>query len=387
MTLSPAFSPDAARSLAGPDWLRSRRAEAAERALATAWPTAEEELWRYSRIRDLTLADMTVGTAVTSITGGEAYEAAIDPEMWGAVMSVPLDLFADLNNAFSTAPIVLRIPRGHRVAEPILISHSLPRGTASFPRLIIDAQENSEVTVIETFTGGSRGLVSPVVELRVAQAARVRYQAVNEIERDGWIIGNQVARSERDSTTILATVALGGGYARVRTDARLLGQGAHGEQIGVGFGEGDQMLDMRVTQTHAAPRTTSDLLFKGAVQDRARSVYTGLIHIEKNARGSRAFQTNRNLKLSSEAWADSVPNLDIENNDVKCSHASTVGPIDADQRFYLESRGVPPEIADRLIVLGFFDEVIDKLPGQVLSGQLRAEVAGKLDRRTVEVPV
>ena len=145
------------------------------------------------------------------------------------------------------------------------------------------------------------------------------------------------------------------------------------------------MLDLRVTQTHAAPKTTSDLLFKGAVQDRARSVYTGLIHIEKDARGARAFQTNRNLKLSSEAWADSVPNLDIENNDVKCSHASTVGPIDEEQRFYLESRGIPPEIADRLIVLGFFDEVIDKLPAQLLSAELRAEVAGKLDRRPVEV--
>lgn len=385
MTLSPAFSPDAARSLAGPDWLRSSRVEAAERALATDWPTADDELWRYSRISQLSLADMSISAAVTTLDGADAYLADVDPDLWQAVMRVPLDLFADLNNAFSAAPIVVRIPRGHTASEPILISHVLPAGSASFPRLIIDAEENSDVTVIEKFTGGSGGLIAPVVELRVAQAARVRYQAVNEIDRDGWIIGNQIARSERDSTTILATVALGGGYARVRTDARLLGQGAHGEQIGVGFGEGDQMLDMRVTQTHAAPRTTSDLLFKGAVQDRARSVYTGLIHIEKNARGSRAFQTNRNLKLSPEAWADSVPNLDIENNDVKCSHASTVGPIDADQRFYLESRGVPPEIADRLIVLGFFDEVIDKLPGQVLSAELRAEVAGKLDRRGAEV--
>ncbi len=385
MTLSSAFSPDAARLLAGPDWLRSRRVESAERALATAWPTADDEIWRYSRIGQLSLADMMVACAHTIVEGGDAYVAEVDPDLWGAIMSVPLDLFADLNNAFSTAPIVLRIPRGTSAAEPILVSHVLPAGMASFPRLIIDAEENSEATIIEKFTGGSRGLVSPVVELRVAQSARVRYQAVNEIDRDGWFIGNQVARSERDSTTILATVALGGSYARVRTDARLLGQGAHGEQIGVGFGEGDQMLDMRVTQTHAAPRTTSDLLFKGAVQDRARSVYTGLIHIEKNARGSRAFQTNRNLKLSPEAWADSVPNLDIENNDVKCSHASTVGPIDAEQRFYLESRGVPPEIADRLIVLGFFDEVIDKLPGQLLCDELRAEVAGKLDRRAVGV--
>ena len=385
MTLSPAFSPDSAGALAGPAWLQARRREAAERVAATAWPTAEDELWRYSRIDQLDLSAMSVGLADTSVESGDGFVVEIDPDTWCSIMASPLDLFADLNNAFSLAPIVIRVPRGKAAAAPIVITHRLPAGVASFPRLIVDAGENAEVTIIEQFVGASQGLVAPVMELRAAQSARVRYQAVNELERDAWLIANQISRSERDSTTVLATVALGGGYARVRTDARLLGQGAHGEQIGVSFGEGDQMLDLRVTQTHAAPKTTSDLLFKGAVQDRARSVYTGLIHIEKDARGARAFQTNRNLKLSSEAWADSVPNLDIENNDVKCSHASTVGPIDEEQRFYLESRGIPPEIADRLIVLGFFDEVIDKLPAQLLSAELRAEVAGKLDRRPVEV--
>ena len=383
MTLSPAFHPDAARSLAGPSWLQARRTDAAERVAATAWPTIEEELWRYSRIDQLDLSLMSLGQALTTIDDGDRFVVDLDPDMWCSIMANPLDLFADLNNAFADAPIVIRVPRGGVGSSPIVITHHLPVGLASFPRLIIDADENAEVTVIEKFVGGSGGLVAPVMELRAAQSARVRYQAVNQLDRDTWLIANQVARGERDSTTVLATVALGGSYARVRTDARLQGQGAHGEQIGVSFGEGDQMLDLRVTQTHAAPKTTSDLLFKGAVQDRARSVYTGLIHIEPNARGSRAFQTNRNLKLSPEAWADSVPNLDIENNDVKCSHASTVGPIDEEQRFYLESRGVPPEIADRLIVLGFFDEVIDKLPAQVLSAELRAEVAGKLDRRPV----
>ena len=385
MTLSDAFSPIAAGVLAGPAWLQARRFEAAERAAATSWPTAEDELWRYSRIDQLDLSAMTVASATTTVEGGEGFLAEIDPDTWCSIMALPLDLFADLNNAFSAAPILIRVPRGKAAIAPIFITHRLAPGVATFPRLVIDAGDNAEITVIEKFVGGSQGLVAPVMELRAAQSARVRYQAVNELDRDAWLIANQVSRGERDSTTVLATVALGGGYARVRTDARLLGQGAHGEQVGVSFGEGDQMLDLRVTQTHAAPKTTSDLLFKGAVQDRARSVYTGLIHIEKEARGSRAFQTNRNLKLSSDAWADSVPNLDIENNDVKCSHASTVGPIDEEQRFYLESRGIPPEIADRLIVLGFFDEVIDKLPGQLLSAELRAEVAGKLDRRPAEV--
>ena len=153
---------------------------------------------------------------------------------------------------------------------------------------------------------------------------------------------------------------MGGDYARSRVDCRLTGRGATGNLRAAYFGEGDQMLDFRTFQDHLAPDTTSDLLFKGAVAGTSRSVYTGLIHVAKEARGTNAFQTNRNVKLSDGAWAESVPNLEIENNDVHCSHASTVGPIDEDQRFYLESRGVPPEAAERLIVAGFFAEVLEQ---------------------------
>ena len=127
-----------------------------------------------------------------------------------------------------------------------------------------------------------------------------------------------------------------------------------------------------------APRTRSDLLFKGAVRDTAKSVYTGLIKIRDNADKSEAFQTNRNLTLSSGAWAESVPNLEIETNDVKCSHASTVGPIDDEQRFYLESRGIRPEIAERLVVFGFFADVIDRLPSAAHPELLRQKVGEKL---------
>jgi Fe-S cluster assembly protein SufD len=207
----------------------------------------------------------------------------------------------------------------------------------------------------------------------------VRYLAVNELSHQTWSIGHQQATGDRDSSTLLATVALGGDYARVRTEARLIGQGGSTRQIALYFAGGDQMHDFRTIQDHAAPHTTSDLLFKGAVQDRSKSVYTGLIRIRENAKGTTAFQTNRNLTLSEGAWAESVPNLDIETNDVKCSHASTVGPIDEDQRFYLESRGIRPEIAERLVVLGFFDEVLDQLPAGDLADDLRNRVSAKLD--------
>jgi len=128
------------------------------------------------------------------------------------------------------------------------------------------------------------------------------------------------------------------------------------------LGNDSQTLDFRTFQKHDAPDTNSNLLFKGAVDGNSRSVYTGLIRVEKEARGTNAFQTNRNLKLSDTAWAESVPNLEIETNDVKCSHASTVGPVDEEQVFYLESRGVPTEVAQRLIVSGFFDEVLEEFP-------------------------
>jgi Fe-S cluster assembly protein SufD len=163
-----------------------------------------------------------------------------------------------------------------------------------------------------------------------------------------------------------------------------VGQGGSSELLAAFFGEGEQMHDFRTLQEHAAPRTTSDLLFKGAVGDTARSVYSGMIRIHPGAKGSKAFQTNRNLVLSEGAHADSVPNLDIQENDVRCSHASAVGPIDPDHRYYLESRGVRPEAADRLILLGFFDDLFARVTVPGIRGHLVSEVATRLGQATRE---
>ena len=145
------------------------------------------------------------------------------------------------------------------------------------------------------------------------------------------------------------------------------------------------MLDFRTLQDHAAPHTQSNLLFKGAVEDQARSVYAGLIRIREQAGRSEAYQTNRNLVLTEGAGAESIPNLEILNNDVKCSHASAVGSIDEDQLYYLESRGVSPEEAERLIVLGFFDDVLDRLPLRTLTASLRRSIVEKIEHRRVRV--
>jgi Fe-S cluster assembly protein SufD len=361
--------------------------ELLEQLASVPLPTADEEIWRYSRIGDLDLGRFTAGTLTTTVDGpDDLVVRAFDADGLDARLTEPADVFAGLNDTFM-APLTIRVPRHRIVDEPIVVTHLITGGIdaaglagAVFPRLVIEAGENSSVTVVERFVSATPGqaLVVPVVQVQAAQAARVEYLAADELDRAVWKIGHQRALGDRDSTTTLASVALGAGYGRVRTEARLVGTGSSTRQVAIYFAADDQMHDFRTIQDHDAPHTTSDLLFKGAVQDIARSVYTGLISIREHARGTAAYQTNRTLTLSEGAWAESVPNLDIRTNDVSCSHASTVGPIDDDQRFYLESRGVPPEVAERLVVLGFFDEVIEQLPAGVVAAELRRAVASKL---------
>ena len=344
---------------------------------AVTLPTTDAEIWRYSRIGELDLAAYTPTDHQVDVTGDDGLAVRTDAV---ELFDTTPDVFAGLNRSAGRT-LHLVVPAGRVLTEPIVVTHSIPGGGAlTTPRLVVEAGADSEVTIIERFVSSSEGpaLTLPVLQVRVAAAARVRYLCVNDLSESAWSIGHQQSESDRDSTLLLSTVALGGDYARVRTEARSVGRGASTRQVALYFADGEQMHDFRVIQEHVAPHTSSDLLFKGAVQDHSASVYTGLISIGEEARGTVAYQTNRTLTLSEGAWAESVPNLDIRTNDVKCSHASTVGPIDEDQRFYLESRGVHPETAERLVVLGFFDEVLTQLPSTEIADDLRARVAAKL---------
>ncbi|MEN9644682.1 MAG: hypothetical protein RL238_1351 [Actinomycetota bacterium] len=343
-------------------------------------PSTESEVWRYSRIAELDLAAFHPATHDVSVVGADGL--TVRPELTAElVASMPVhDVFDELHAAHAHT-IEIHVPAGKVLAEPIVVTHHVSGdGSAVFPRLVVHAGADSEFTVVERFESDPdvRALIVPRLVLHASQAARVSYLGVNLLAHSVWQLGHQQATGERDSTTLLATVALGGDYARVRTDARVVGQGATTRQVALYYADGQQMHDFRTLQDHIAPKTNSDLLFKGAVQDTAKSVYTGLIRIGEDAKGSAAYQTNRNLTLSEGAWAESVPNLDIRTNDVKCSHASTVGPIDDEQRFYLESRGIPPETAERLVILGFFDDVLSALPVGSLRPELRQRVADKL---------
>ena len=376
-------------------------------------PTTDEEIWRYSRIAELDLDAFTPASPTDDATLPEPLQrvvaavpdaAAVVIVRNGFVVSTtvtdsaieladdapdlePVDAFGWLHREHARR-LVVRIPRGHVVDAPVLVlSWTDVDGASTFPHLVVDAGEDSSVSVYE-HSGAPDGLSAlsvPVTELRAGPAARLRYLHGQVLGSRMWQIARQVSTVERDATLSTGLVALGGDYARVRIESAMTGRGASGEMLAAYFGEQRQMHDIRTLQDHVAPGTTSNLLFKGAVEGRAQSIYTGLIHIGKQAAGVNAFQTNRNIKLSDGAWAHSDPNLEIENNDVRCSHASTIGPVDEDQRFYLESRGVPPSVAERLIVMGFFDEVLDRLAVPALAPLLRDEIAGKLARREAEV--
>ena len=345
-------------------------------------PTADEEIWRYSRIDLLQPERFTPSPARTDII--DPHGVCSTTATSSAVASP--DVFAALN-AESMNEVRIDVRAGTTLEAPIIITHHIDAGTAALPRTIVEMGRDAEATVVERFVSAASGvaLCVPVLSAHLDDAARLRYLAVNDLDTEAWQIGHQLAEQGRDTSLLLSTVTLGGYYTRARTEARALGSGSQSRQVALYFAAGDQMHDFRVIQSHEAPHTSSDLLFKGAVQDHARSVYTGLISIDENARQTSAHQTNRNLTLSEGAWAESVPNLDIRTNDVSCSHASTVGPIDAEQRFYLESRGVPPEVAERLVVLGFFDEVIDRLPRVDIVDAVRRRVVERLNIASEEV--
>jgi Fe-S cluster assembly protein SufD len=209
----------------------------------------------------------------------------------------------------------------------------------------------------------------------------VRYVSLQDWGRGVTHLSVQRARIDRDAQVRSLAVTFGADLSRTEVESILAGPGGHSEMLGVYFTDGSQHFDHRSLQDHVAPNCTSDLLYKGALRDSSRVVYSGLIHIAPGAKGSNAFQTNRNVVLSDEAKADSIPNLEIENNDVKCSHAASVGPVDEDQVFYLQSRGISRDEAERLIVRGFFQEVLDRVPleevRQGLDAAIEDELRGK----------
>jgi Fe-S cluster assembly protein SufD len=285
-----------------------------------------------------------------------------------AIEAVPPEKgkFEALNGALWTDGILLYVPKGVRLVLPIRVTRWVSQpGVCIFSRTLIVADPASQVSFVDEILSedlGSQTLVSNAVEVLAQDGAQVQYVSLQRLGRGAFYQSSQRTLAQRDSTLDTLNVSMGATTSRVDLNARLLGPGANSDMLGLYFGDDSQHFDHNTSQDHVAPDTASNLLYKGALDHSSRSVFRGIIRVHPKAQKTDAYQTNRNLLLSDQARADSLPNLEIQANDVRCSHGATVGQLDAESRFYLMSRGLTREQAERLVVMGFLGEVLSRLP-------------------------
>ena len=382
-----------------PDWLRARRREALSAYERLPMPSRTDEEWRRTDIAGLKPESYArfehpngAGAARPALPKGVIYEplavaAAKHPDVVEPLLFSLLhherDRFAALHSAFFTGGDLIYVPDGVTIDEPILGQHfSHEAGTSVLPHTLVVAGRGARFNYLDEYIaeGGEDGAAyrSGSAEIFVGEGAEVGYVSLQKWGRHAWHFGDQRARVEKDGTLRLFNVTLGAKFSKNRVEASLVGPGATAELKAIYFASGEQFFDFHTLQDHQVGNTTSDLLFKGALQDTARTVYAGLIKIEKHAARSDAYQANRNLVLSDKAKATSIPMLEIDNNDVRCTHGATVGPVDPNHLFYLRSRGIPEPTAKRMLIQGFFGDVLDRIPfddaRKLVEGELEARL-------------
>jgi len=289
--------------------------------------------------------------------------------------------FAALHLARLATGTFLHIPKNVRIDAPIEIFHWVEgENVAVFPHTLIVCGENSQATVVEHFLSadGQPALACAVNDLHVGRGASLTYVTRQEWSRDTLCFHLNATRVARDASALALQANLGGAYVRTENLSRLLGEGGRSDMLAVSPGSGDQFFDQRTFQEHAAPHTTSDLLFVNALDDRSRSVFSGLIRADEGAHFIDAYQKARNLLLSPQAEADSLPGLEIQADRVKCTHGATTGAIDPEQIFYLLARGIAPREARRLITLGFLGDALKRLPSDAIRMFLDEAIARRL---------
>ena len=279
---------------------------------------------------------------------------------------VPPDrtMFTALHAAFRTGGTFVLVPDDTKVDLPIqALTYLDADGAAIFPHTLLVVGNGAEVTFIDRYVSPDlgRAFSDAITEIHVGHGAHVRYASIQEWGSGVTHLGIQRIHVGRDAEIRTLAIGFGASLARAEAETVLAEPGGFSEMLGVFFADEDQHFDHRSLQDHVAPNCTSDLLYKGALRDRSRAVYSGWVHVRPDAQKTDAMQTSRNIVLSEHAKADAIPNLEIEANDVRCGHAASVGPVDEDAIFYLTSRGIPRDEAERLIVSGFFQEVLDRV--------------------------
>jgi Fe-S cluster assembly protein SufD len=279
---------------------------------------------------------------------------------------VPTDRtkFLALHGAFRTGGTFLHVPDGLEIELPLqTLTYLDADGGAVFPHTLIVVGKHASVTFIDRYVSPdlTRAFSDAVTEIIVGDGSRVRYASIQDWGSGVTHLGVQRARVGRDAEIRTLAIGFGADLSRAEAETLLAEPGGFSEMLGIFFADGEQHFDHRTLQDHVAPNCQSDLLYKGALRDHSRAVYSGWVHVRPDAQKTNAMQTSRNIVLSEHAKADAIPNLEIEANDVRCGHAASVGPVDEETIFYLQSRGIPREDAERLIVSGFFQEVLDRV--------------------------
>lgn len=301
----------------------------------------------------------------------------------GKIVKPEEGLFPAMVQAFGRDGLVLFVPKNAKVDLPLhsVVWNTLEK-TAYFSHVVVVLEENAEVTYIhETASPDVNiepGFHAGVVEILVGENAKLQFVELQSLGKNVWNFSNERARVEKNGTIEWTFGAIGSHLTKNFTDLDLVGEGATGKMSGFYFTNGKQHLDHDTQQNHLAPSTTSDLLFKGALLDNSRSVWQGMIYVAPDAKKTDGYQANRNLILNRNAHADSLPGLEILTDDVRCTHGATVGKIDPDEIFYLLSRGIPRKEAERLIVEGFFDPIMQRIPFEGVRNRFQQYIHNKM---------
>jgi Fe-S cluster assembly protein SufD len=383
-----------------PTWLADSRLHAWEAYLQRPMPTARDEDWRRTDIEALDLTRLqTVALKRTSVASVEKYFEATDtlsPEAvkQGVIFcdittaiekhpdkirdyilnSCDNDKFCLLNRALFNNGTFIYVPRGVTLEKPLVIGLEFNEegveagyGAAAFPRVIIAAEDNSNVDVVFVLSSSQgkaeqSSLASALVDVHVKRGARVNYLELQDFAHNVFYVQRVNSNVEQDGRFNSLSVAIGGKQTKSDIATFLKDRGSSSAVLGVVLGSDGSKFSFNTIQEHNAPDTTSDINFRVALKDTSSSVYQGIIKVDKIAQRTNAYQSNKNLLLGGDAKADSIPKLEILADDVKCSHGATVGPVDREQLFYLRSRGLTESEAEQLVVLGFFRKVVEQFP-------------------------
>jgi Fe-S cluster assembly protein SufD len=367
------------------------RPELLARYAALPLPTTQDEHWRFTDLRGFD-PDAFSANGATTVAAGERMldidvagvarvsEAGIEidrapegvtfepltpgDERLGALVGGD-EKFAAHNLASWQHGLLVVVPRGVELDKPLYvrISNSVEGGSLFF-RLLVVAEQGARFSLIEEYTSSSpdlRAYTNVVSELFCEQDSKLEYVSIQNLSRETWHFGSHHARVGRDAELDWVAGGFGSRKGKVWIQNDLAGQGATSRVTGAYFTDGEQHIDYDTFQLHQAPDTTSDFAFKGALRDKSTAVWRGMIRVEKDAQRTNAYQENRNLMLSPTTHAVPIPGLEILANDVRCTHGATVGRVDREQLFYLMARGLSRQEAERLIVRGFFQDVLDRI--------------------------